>query len=98
MPGLPTRFQIMPAHLLRDFGGVKVIFRMLVEPVGLAELGSIDIEAREEKTAERWIIRHVRRVPGITPERGQLRGRNGLRTAGIAVIEGNVVASNLNDG
>src|SRR5439155_5284100 len=52
MPRLHARFQIMPAHLLGDFGGVKVVFRMLVEPIGLSELGSIDIEAGEEKAAE----------------------------------------------
>src|SRR6266704_7138437 len=98
MPRLPTRFQIMPAHLLRDFGGVKVVFWMLIEPVRLAELGSVDIEAREEKTAEGWIVRDVRRVPGIAPERGQFRGRNVLRTAGIVVIDGNVVASNVDHG
>src|ERR1700730_11951220 len=85
----------MPAQLLGDFGGVKVVFRMLIEPVGLAELGSIDIEAREEKTAERWIVRHVRRIPGIAPERRELRWGNVLRAAGIVVIDGNVVASNV---
>src|SRR6266567_5896903 len=88
----------MPAHLLRYFGGVKVVFRMLVEPIGLAELGSVDVEARKEKTAERRIVRHVGRVPRIAPEWGELRGRDVLRTPGIVVIDGNIVAANVDHG